>query len=239
MAVPVAAVAVKLPDFWTADPEAWFATSEAQFRRGRVTEQQTMFDHIICKLPADVIAAVRDLALTPPADTPYDALKERLLSSFKPSKWEQVSKLLHFPDLGDRRPTALMDAMLATLPTDASANCVLFQGIFLERMPEYIRTHLSLPKFETAREMAVIADALWAGQNRQATAHTGISAVMPARDSRSPDRRNTSPARRQQHRSSTPGAPTLCRLHRKFGRDARTCHPPCTWTGNAGGAGGN
>jgi len=232
----VANVAIKLPEFWTDKPEAWFATTEAQFRRGRVTVQATMFDHVLCKLPPEVIASVLDIVVTPPEDDPYTALKDRLLTSFKPSKWEQVSKLLHFPDLGDRRPTALMDAMLATLPAGASSDCVLFQGIFLERMPDYIRTHLSLPKFETAREMAVMADALWAGQARQGAA---VSAVMPSRDSRSPDRRATSPSGRPQQRSTTPGASTLCRLHKKFGKDARSCHPPCTWSGNARGAGGN
>jgi hypothetical protein len=236
----IAAVAVKLPDFWTADPEAWMAHAEAQFRRGRITEQNTMFDHVISKLPQEVIATVRDMTITPPEENAYTELKERLLSSFKPSKWEQVSKLLHFPDLGDRRPTALMDAMLATLPTGASSNCVLFQGIFLERMPDYIRTHLSVPKFDTARDMAVMADTLWAGHMRHSTTSGHVSAVMPARDSRSPDRRTASPAGRQSQRSSTPGASTLCRLHKKFGRDARACHPPCSWTGNArGGAGGN
>jgi hypothetical protein len=239
----VANVAVKLPDFWTADPETWLAQAESQFRRGRVTVQQTMFDHVLCKLPPDVVAAVRDLALHPPEEDPYTALKERLLSSFKPSKWEQVSKLLHFPDLGDRRPTALMDAMLATLPPDASPNYCLFQGIFLERMPDYIRSHLSLPKFETSREMAVMADTLWAGNVRGGSA---VSAVMPARTSRSPDRRTASPDVRssqsgRQQRAATPANRTagLCRIHKKWGQAANFCLGNCTWTGNGRATGGN
>jgi hypothetical protein len=56
-----------------------------------------------------------------------------------------------------------MDAMLATLPPDASPNCSFLQGIFLERMSDYICSHLSLPKFESSRDMAVMADTLWAG----------------------------------------------------------------------------
>jgi hypothetical protein len=63
-----------------------------------------MFVHVLCKLPPEVFASVLDMVVTPPADEPYTALKDRLLTSFKPSKWEQVSKLLHFSDLGDRRP---------------------------------------------------------------------------------------------------------------------------------------
>jgi len=155
-------MAVKLPDFWTGDPETWFATVEAQLCRGRILEEMTMFNHMVAKLPPDVVAAVRDIPLAPPLNEPYKTLKTRRVSSFAPSKWDQVSRLLHFPDLVDRRPKALMDAMLASLPTGASSNCELFQGIFLEPMPDYIRMHLSLPIFETAQKMTIMADVLWA-----------------------------------------------------------------------------
>ncbi len=152
-----------------------------------------MFNHVVAKLPPDLVAAVRDIPLALPLNEPYTTLKTRLVSSFAPSKWEQVSRLLPFPDLGDRRPTALMDAMLASLPTGAFSNCELFQGIFLERMPDYIRLHLSLPIFETAHKMTIMADALWAGHVKSSSGGLPVSAMFPFQNNRSPDHRPSSP----------------------------------------------
>ncbi len=47
----VAKVSVKLPDFWTEDPDLWFLHAEAAFRNAQITQSKTKFDHIIQKLP--------------------------------------------------------------------------------------------------------------------------------------------------------------------------------------------
>ena len=58
---PVAHVAVKLPEFWVRDPAMWFSQAEAQFRRGRITREMTKYDHVLTKLPENVIMSVRAL----------------------------------------------------------------------------------------------------------------------------------------------------------------------------------
>ena len=75
------------------------------------------------------------------SETPYEDLKAKLVSSYTLSSWQKVSKQIHHPGLGDRRPTALMDAMLALLPEDKKPGC-LFQGLFRERLPVKMREHL-------------------------------------------------------------------------------------------------
>jgi hypothetical protein len=45
--VNVNAVAVKLPEFWPADPQTWFHQAEAAFRRSNVTVSYTKYDHIL------------------------------------------------------------------------------------------------------------------------------------------------------------------------------------------------
>ncbi len=57
--VNVNAVAVKLPEFWPADPTTWFHQAEAAFRRSNVTQSFTKYDHVLMKLPKDVIMSVR------------------------------------------------------------------------------------------------------------------------------------------------------------------------------------
>jgi hypothetical protein len=115
---PVAHVAVKLPDFWVKDPKIWFSQAEAQFRRARITAQTTMYDYVLMKLPEDVVMSVRALVSAIEADPvkqeeSYTLIKEALLGSYGKTKWQMAYALLDHPELGDRRPSAMMAEMLA------------------------------------------------------------------------------------------------------------------------------
>jgi HEPN domain-containing protein len=243
----VAHVAVKLPEFWVKDPKMWFSQAEAQFRRARVTQETTMYDYVLMKLPQDVVMSVRALISAIEADpvkqeASYTLLKEALMGSFGMTKWQMAYALLDHPDLGDRRPSAMMAEMLAlrfeTTPPDS-----LFLALFLRRVPTSIRDHLAAANHETATAMATHADILWDARNSasvstvsEALAAVSVRSASP-RASRSPDRRARSPDRRrqtgQQTRPPTPGRQDgrvynkdgLCKNHRKYGAKAYNC----TW----------
>ena len=93
--------------------------------------------------------------------TPFEDLKDKLVSSYTLSCWQKVSWLIHHPGLGDRRPTALMDTMLALLPEDKTLGS-LFLGLFLERLPR---------EFKNLSEMALYADSLWDARKAIPTDH--------------------------------------------------------------------
>ena len=230
----VAKVSVKLPDFWTEDPDLWFLHAEAAFRNAQITQSITKFDHIVQKLPQKIMVSVRGLIMGSAAssETPYEDLKAKLVSSYTLSRCQKVSKLIHHPGLGDRRPTALMDAMLALLPEDEKPGC-LFQGLFLERLPVEMRDHLVSRDFKNPSDMALYADSLWDARKAIPTDHllaaASTSSSSPSRG-RAQDRRSPSPNRRSQ----TPGpSNSWCYFHKSFGPAANNCRPPCSFQGNA------
>ena len=56
---------LKLPTFWPAGPNLWFAQVDAQFCTKRITSQATKFEHVIATLAPQYAAEVRDLILKP------------------------------------------------------------------------------------------------------------------------------------------------------------------------------
>ena len=127
----VAKVSVKLPDFWTEDPDLWFLHAEAAFRNAQITQSKTKFDHIVQKLPQKIMVSVRGLIMgsATSSETPYEDLKAKLVSLYTLSRWQKVSKLIHHPGLGDGRPTAFIDTMLTLLQEDETPGS-LFLGLF-------------------------------------------------------------------------------------------------------------
>jgi len=162
-AVTVNAVAVKLPEFWKADPNTWFSQAEASFRRSNVTASYTKYDHVLMKLPCDVVMSVRDLVNSMQPNTPdaYEQLKARLTDSYAKTRWQQVFALIDLPALGDRRPSHLMNEMLALLPTGSNKDDSLFLGLFQRKLPTTMRDHLAAADHQTATSMAKHADVLW------------------------------------------------------------------------------
>jgi hypothetical protein len=238
----VSAMAVKLPDFWLADPEMWFTQADSMFRRANIKCSLTKYDYCLQKLPCDVLLSVRELARrvrTGVVDDPYEQLEEKLTASFQKSPWQRTFELLDMPDLGDRRPSVMMDAMLALLPDDVEPNR-LFLALFLRRLPADMRDHLAAQDLKTPSDMAAAANRLFDARP-QGVAVAAVAAHRSSRDS-SPVNRRRSPSRRREGRKQTPGrrgdSSGLCFYHDRFGKRAAKCEPPCTWSGNGSAADG-
>ena len=138
-----------------------------------------------------------------------------LSSTFGLTERERASRLLHFRPLGDSKPSSLMDEMLALLGDHHP--CLLFQQLFLERLPKDIRIQLADAKFEDVRQLARRADPLWAARDMG----TSTNAIQ---------RRQSLKKRAEIRNSAT--ASKFCYYHCTFGDSAHQCRKPCAWQGN-------
>jgi hypothetical protein len=194
-AAPVAHVAVKLPTFWTTDPDMWFFQAECSFNRSRITTSYTKFEHVVMKLPEEVRISVRNLLqeLTPATVDAYEQLKEALTASYGQTRWQRGFAIIDHPDLGDRRPSRMMSEMLALLPTGTAPD-LLFLCLFLRGLPASMRDHLAAADHKTTAAMAAHADLLWDSRAGQSVASVTDSVAAVSLRGRSPTPRR-SPSR--------------------------------------------
>ena len=143
----VSSVAVKLPTFWTHDPDMWFLQTESVFntRTPRVTWDSTKFDHVVTALPADALNAIQNI-IRMPAATPdrYARLKRTLLQTYGKTAAQKHVELIQYaatkePVL-DTKPTIML-LQIRELAGDAGE--AFQRSVLLNRLPSSVRTTLS------------------------------------------------------------------------------------------------
>ena len=237
------AVSLKLPPFWAAEPQIWFAQAEAQFALRKIVADDTTYFYVLSALDQATASRLKDFIGNPPEADKYEALRARLVETFDLSEPERASLLLHFRPLGDARPSALMDEMLALL--DGHPPCFLFRQLFLERLPEDMRAQLIDANIDDCRQLARRADRIWAARQMQNYTNSVQTEPAPTPEQVLPAASNEghegciadAVQRRQQmppklKKRQPPASPVLCYYHRMFGTKARRCQQPCGWLGN-------
>jgi hypothetical protein len=151
-----------LPTFWISEPAAWFALAESKFRTSNITSQRVMFDLLVAALPEKHLSQVMDIIKAIPAINPYEVLKLRLLESDQ----EKMDALFQLGPLGDRKPSQLLASMLSVCPSELELQPI-FQYLFMQRLPQMLRTLLSEQECGDIRALAALADRLWASHKPQ------------------------------------------------------------------------
>ena len=224
-AATVNATAVKLPSFWSGNPEVWFKQVESVFstRHPVITRQQTKFDYVIQALDNITADRVQAIILSPPED-PYDKLKAALIGVFAKSQAEKDQELLNFNGLGDRKPSELLQHM-QNLNADPAT---LFKALFLAQLPPEVRRILALSEKTNIAELAREADRI-----TEVSKLTDVSQVNATGEYRKPFGRHPVGGQNKSQKVSTksdqtwPLLPGLCKYHSRFGKRARSCLQPC------------
>ena len=248
----VSSVTLKIPPFWPADPEIWFAQVEAQFTTRGITVQKTKFEHIVASLSPEYATEVRDLILHPPATDAYDALKTELIKRTTASEQRRLQQLFSSEELGDWTPSQLLRRMKQLLGDKAAtADPSFLRELFLQRLPPAVRMVLASAKEDDLDKLASLADRVaevatpsvsvietsqLSAEVEQLRAEiTDLkSLVIKSLSSTSslPARKHT-PRRRAPSRSPSPAPPTqstgLCWYHARFAEKAARCNQPCSW----------
>ena len=80
----VTKIAIKLTEFWTKDPDLWFLHADSAFQNAQITQSRTKFNHVVQKLPQNIMIFVRGLIMSSASSstTPFEDLKAKLVSSY-------------------------------------------------------------------------------------------------------------------------------------------------------------
>jgi hypothetical protein len=157
---------VILPPFWVARPAAWFAFAESQFREKAIIFQRRRFDLLLATLPEKIRDQVMEVVDNVPEDFPYDTLKSRLLETRTLSDHEKLEILYKSEPMGGQKPSQMLASMLAYCPAGMEQT-IMFQFLFLQRLPVTLRTLLGELEPGDIRSLAVRADRLWATHRPQ------------------------------------------------------------------------
>ena len=250
---PVQAVTLKLPPYWPSDPQIWFAQVEAQFSTRRITSQKTKFEHVVFSLSPEFAHEVRDLILTPPAENPYDNLKDALVRRTTASEQRRLQQLFSAEELGDRKPSQLLRRIHQLLGDKVSATDSSFlRELFLQRLPSNVRMVLASSDTTDLDKLAQLADKIVEVATPQVnsavvapctsaevqqlrTELSDLKRIVQSLHHSYPSHRSRSTSRSRSHtrsRISTPDPEnqqdTLCWYHHRYGDLARKCQSPCS-----------
>jgi len=237
---------VKLKVMWPAQIRSLFAVAESQFNTFAVMEPLQRFDLIVLAITDDARMHARAVIENPDMfRDPYLALKHRLLEVYQPSVWQLAAEFLQHKELGDCKPSDMLDEMLALLPADLT---VLVKAAFLGRLPADMRKHVQQgAEAYSYQQLAARADEIWQARKGNAPAQVAAAVTSMQEEAKQVDpdeleqvlaavrfaRQQPRGNSRAQHPSGPPAdgqqaKKPLCRHHEKFGNRAYRCHAPAT-----------
>ncbi|KAM8702111.1 hypothetical protein ACLKA7_017676 [Drosophila subpalustris] len=234
-------LAVKVPPFWAERPEIWFAQIESQFCIAGITADKTKFHTVLASIESCVISQITDAILNPPAVDMYGNLKRNIIERFCESEQKKIQKLLSDIDLGDRRPTQLLNE-LRGLAKDR-INEDFLKSFWMQRLPPHAQAILQASNDDLSG-MAKLADKILeveglAHMNVASVAVPAGSTSLPAHSLHEIVTRLDSLEKRIRSRSRSQSrslanrdqisSPSECWYHSKFGSKATKCMPPCSY----------
>lgn len=102
------------------DPDVWFQQVEWALEDVGITTSQGKFRQVAKSLDGKYSKEVRDLIINPPAERPYEKLKEELLERLGKSKEQKIRRLLEREEIGDKTPSQFLRHLRQFAGTNAT-----------------------------------------------------------------------------------------------------------------------
>ena len=132
---------------------------DAQFTTRNITSEKTKFDYVVASLAPEIAQEVWDLILNPPASSSYSDLRKIFVERTAASEQRRLRQLFNAEELGDRKPTQLLQRMQQLLGDKASSTDAYFlRELFLQRLPPNVRMVLASSKTTDLVKIAQLAD---------------------------------------------------------------------------------
>lgn len=132
-----AARIAKLPPFWREEPEIWFLQVDSSFNLNGIIQDSTKYEYLLSHLDPSILFVVKDIIINPPAVGRYLAMKTRIIQHFAESGEGQLKKLLSGLELGDQKPSHLLQKMKSLAGSKVSND--MLRTLFMERLPEKMK----------------------------------------------------------------------------------------------------
>lgn len=178
--VEISAAAVKLPQFWTNCPEAWFIHAEMQFTTKGILQDKTKYEHIVTALPQEVIMTVLDVIQNPPAVDRYHNLKKNLIDRHTISENRKLDKILSDSEIGDRRPSEFYRSLALLAGNNFSTD--VLKKIWLRKLPKSLNVALTGSNLSDVNRLMELADNLWEVLQADEVASVTQSSPTPKKD---------------------------------------------------------
>ena len=159
---------IRLPTWNPAKPRLWFRECENIFEIAKVesTAQRTKATLVLRELPAAIKNTIEQQIMDPKVDTEYDDLKKAVLKQHQQSP-EEAWIEFNTMSLGDQKPSALAQAMLALHPEkcdmDATTGCPHKKwhtmNAFKAKLPQAVRNGLVGTKINIKEPTEYLAEA--------------------------------------------------------------------------------
>ena len=246
-------VTIKIPPFYKRDPRVWFKQIESQFATSGITQSKTKFNYVFGALEPEILEQIINELEEPGDEDEYDLLKKLLTKNFSDSQTQRIRKLLNEIELGDLKPSQLLNKMKSLAPNDFPD--AVLRTLWLQRLPKEMQTVLSISD-DTLQTISNMADKIWEikphsslysiNDSHQSTsfspdAEKVINELrseiqelkLMQRNSRSHFKQSKSPNRtftRSRSKSQNrKGSTHFCFYHNTFGSKAKKCEDPCAF----------
>ena len=152
---------IRLPPFWSTNPEIWFHQAEAQFAINKVRADRHKYDHLIASLPVEVVLTVTDILENPPETNLYSNLKAKLIERLTASEEQRLDKILTGSEMGSRKPSEFFREMSCIVGGSAVVSKDLLLKLWKRRLPKTISIALTASGQSKLDDILVLADKVW------------------------------------------------------------------------------